>query len=247
MPEKSHRTEIIVAILGLVGALGTAIIANMDKLFAPRHPTENPQPTTPTPSSPQMTPKGAPSTVRDQMLAKARELKLGSPHSKTPEVGQTSSPHNEGYFQRFDRGYVYWSPQTGAHGVWGYIFGKWASLGSEPGILGFPLTDELDTPDGRGRFNHFQGGSIYWTPETGAHEVHGLIRDKWESLGSEQGLLGFPLTDELSTPGGRGRFNHFQRGSIYWTPETGAHEVHGLIQGQMGKAWAGNVALSGIP
>jgi uncharacterized protein with LGFP repeats len=46
-----------------------------------------------------------------------------------------------------------------------------------------PLTDESPTPDGIGRFNHFQGGSIYWTPGIGAHEVHGAIRDKWASMG----------------------------------------------------------------
>ena len=34
------------------------------------------------------------------------------------------------------------------------IFAKWASLRWEAGILGYPLTDELTTPDGVGRFNH---------------------------------------------------------------------------------------------
>ena len=37
-------------------------------------------------------------------------------------------------------------------------------LGGVKGFLGYPLTDETVTPDGVGRFNGFQGGSIYWTP-----------------------------------------------------------------------------------
>ena len=52
-------------------------------------------------------------------------------------------------------------------------------LGWERSFLGYPLTDETATPDGVGRYNHFQGGSIYWTPATGAHEVHGAIRGQW--------------------------------------------------------------------
>jgi uncharacterized protein with LGFP repeats len=114
--------------------------------------------------------------------------------------------------------------------VYGAIREKWESLGAENGFLAAPLTDELGTPDDVGRFNHFQGGSIYWTPTTGAHEVHGAIRDKWESLGWERSFLGYPLTDELGTPDDVGRFNHFQGGSIYWTLTTGAHEVHGAIR-----------------
>ena len=46
------------------------------------------------------------------------------------------------------------------------------------GFLHYPVTDETGTPDGVGRFNHFEGGSIYWTPGTGAKEVHGAIRDQ---------------------------------------------------------------------
>jgi thermolysin len=114
--------------------------------------------------------------------------------------------------------------------VYGAIRAKWDGLGAEEGFLGMPTTDELSTACGGGRFNHFQGGSIYWTPATGAHEVHGAIRGKWASLGWECSFLGFPLTDESTTPDGIGRYNHFQGGSIYWTPATGAHEVHGAIR-----------------
>jgi uncharacterized protein with LGFP repeats len=79
-------------------------------------------------------------------------------------------------------------------------------------VLGSPLTDELTTPDGVGRFNHFQNGSIYWTPATGAHEVHGLIRAKWESLGWETGALGYPVRDEYAVTGGRE--SEFQKGFL---------------------------------
>ena len=141
-----------------------------------------------------------------------------------------SSPNDLGYFVHYQGGSIYLSPQTDAHEAHGDIRDKWASIGWEQSFLGYPVTDETGTPDGIGRYNHFQGGSIYWTPSTGAHEVHGAIRDKWASMGWEQSFLGYPVTDETGTPDGIGRYNHFQGGSIYWTPSTGAYEIHGAIR-----------------
>jgi hypothetical protein len=87
---------------------------------------------------------------------------------------------------------------AGAFEVHGAIRDKYLALGAEASILGYPRTDESGTPDGVGRFNHFQGGSIYWTPGTSAHEVHGLIRGRWSSLGWETNpQLGYPISDEL--------------------------------------------------
>jgi hypothetical protein len=169
-------------------------------------------------------------SASDDIAAKARELNLGNPHADSPQPRQTPPPRNDGYWQRFERGWVYWSPGTGAHAVLGAIFGKYGVLRWEQGLLGFPTTDELPTPDGMGRFNHFEGGSIYWSPSTAAHEVHGAIREKWASLGWESSPLGYPTTDETETPDTVGRFNHFQGGSVYWSPSTGAHEVRGAIQ-----------------
>ena len=88
---------------------------------------------------------------------------------------------------------------AGAFEVHGAIREKYLALGAEASILGYPVTDETATPDRVGRFNHFQGGSIYWTPGTYAHEVHGLIRERWASQGWERNpQLGYPITDELT-------------------------------------------------
>lgn len=126
-------------------------------------------------------------------------------------------------------GYGVTGERQDRHAVYGAIRAKWVALGAFFGFLGHPGTGESATPDGRGRFNHFEGGSIYWTPQTGAFEVHGSIRDKWAATGWERGF-GYPLTDETTTPDGRGRYNHFERGSIYWTPQTGAHVIYGAIR-----------------
>ena len=96
-------------------------------------------------------------------------------------------------------------------------------------MVGYPSTDEIGTPDGIGRFNHFQYGSIYFTPQTGAWEVHGAIRAHWAALGWERSVVGYPTSDETPVGDGIGRYNKFQHGTIYWSPTTGAFEVHGAI------------------
>ncbi|WTW95688.1 aryl-sulfate sulfotransferase [Streptomycetaceae bacterium NBC_01309] len=151
---------------------------------------------------------------------------LGMP--RTDEI-PTRAPG--GRYNDFYGGTITWSPSTGAHAVYGAIFTKYRSTGRESGYLGFPTTSEMGTPDGRGRYNKFQNGSVYWTPQTGARAVQGAINTRWGQVGWERGVLGYPLTDEVTTPDGRGRFTHFERGgSIYWTPWTGAHEVYGAIR-----------------
>ena len=140
----------------------------------------------------------------------------------SPLTSETATPDGQGRYNHFRGGSIYWHPKIGARVIHGAIRDKWASLGWERSFLGYPTTDETATPDGRGRYNHFQGGSIYWHPKTRAHEVHGAIRDKWASLGWERSSLGYPRTDEMTTLDGKGRVSRFQGGWIYWYPDTGA-------------------------
>ncbi|HEX6686295.1 MAG TPA: hypothetical protein VF062_26220 [Candidatus Limnocylindrales bacterium] len=157
---------------------------------------------------------------------------INAKHQQHPWLGDpvtrvTRVPNGRGWYQHFQHGSIYTHGSSLSAGgiqafeVHGAIRDKWASLGWENSFLGFPVTDESPTPDGHGRFNHFQGGSIYWTGATGAWEVHGAIRDKWASLGWEQSYLGYPVSDELPV-GANGRFSNFERGQIAWSPEFGA-------------------------
>jgi aldose sugar dehydrogenase len=164
----------------------------------------------------------------------AKHLSLGGLSSFLGGPTTAEQRLSDGRFRHYAGGSIYWSSPTGAREVHGAIRQAWAGMGWERSVLGYPTTDETGTPDGVGRFNHFQRGSIYWTPGTGAREVHGAIRQAWAGMGWERSALGYPTTDERGTPDGVGRFNHFQRGSIYWTPGTGAHEVRGDIR----DAWA---------
>lgn len=136
-----------------------------------------------------------------------------------PRSSEQSTPNGRGRYNDFQNGGIYWLPGVGAHSVYGAIYGTWARFGWEGGRLGFPLTSETGTPDGVGRYNHFEGGSVYWTPATGAYQVEGSIRERWAALGWETSYLGYPTSDEYSVPGGRR--SDFQGGSLVWDAATG--------------------------
>ena len=191
-----------------------------------------------------------------------------------------------GRAQDFRGGTAFWSPETGAHALFGAILAKYNGLGGATGWLGFPTTGELKTPDGKGRFVHFQNGSIYWTAETGAYAipgdmfkawgekgyetstlgypvaeatkvgegyvqkfqggfltrnpdgknflVFGKIGEKYGEMGAATSALGFPTGNEIAIKGGF--FQQFEKGNIYWSPQSGAHAIfYGDIFNEWGK------------
>lgn len=114
-------------------------------------------------------------------------------------------------YRKYERGAIYVTPH-GTHEVHGAIYQKYIALGALASFLGFPETDEQSTTLGTGRFNHFQGGSIYWSPSSGAWSIHGSMRDKWWQMDAERGYLGFPVSDIEQVSSGSVSF--FQRGSL---------------------------------
>jgi len=156
-------------------------------------------------------------------------------------TGENSTPNGLGAYRHFAGGSIYASA-AGAYEVRGAIRSEWARLGWETG-MGFPTTGDTRTPNGVGYYNHFEGGSIYWTPFAGAHAVRGEIQKKWAALGWETNL-GFPTSSDTRTPNGVGYYTHFQGGSIYWTPFTGAHEVRGAILAEWSRlGWETNLGF----
>lgn len=179
-----------------------------------------------------------------QGLICARWREIGAEKYGYPITDETATPDRIGRFNHFralhlngkPEASIYWTPQTGAHEVYGGIRAKWASMGWEKSPLGYPVAAEGPTFDGAGRNQPFQGGAMSWHPDIGAHSVQGLICARWREIGAEK--FGYPITDETATPDGHGRFSHFRslnvagkpEASIYWTQQTGAHEVYGGIR-----------------
>ena len=66
-------------------------------------------------------------------------------------LGMPTSPEGAGWgatrYATFERGGMYWSPETGAQPLTGAIYRAWASLGYERGALGLPTSGEIAEPE----------------------------------------------------------------------------------------------------
>lgn len=156
-----------------------------------------------------------------------------------PTTDETATPDGRGRFNHFmdvatgQAKSIYWTAQTGAHAIQGEFRAKYAAQGWERG-LGYPTNDETTTSDNTGRYQNFENGTIVWHPQTGTFATRGNINARYAALNGSH--FGYPTTDETATPDGLGRYNHFldprsgARKSIYWTPQTGSHEVYGPIR-----------------
>lgn len=95
--------------------------------------------------------------------------------------------------------------------------------------LGKRLTQELSTPDGRGRFSSFENGHIYWTPTTGARPIPRLLFETYAKLGFEAGPLGYPTRFFTVVPN-TGDIQAFEGGVLYRKyGEPNGFFVHGKI------------------
>lgn len=105
--------------------------------------------------------------------------------------------------------------------VGGMILNAYAWFNHANGFLGYPRTDELDTPGYTGKKQIFQGATVYYRwGATGAFEIHGWIEQKWNALGATQSELGFPTSGEETYGGGKRNF--FENGEVIWSGVVGS-------------------------
>lgn len=214
---------------------------------------------------------------------------IGQRLSLFPQMGACiSNEYNGprgGRIQDFRGGRAFWTPQTGAHYLWGMIGATYSEMNGPSSFLGYPLSEENAIKGGQ--FVRFEGGNIYWTPKTGAVPVSNKVLEQYGKLGYENGPLGYPvsaaqqvagkgwvqqfqngvitvdekgatgyvqgmiaakymelggLNSQLGLPVSAelnaqkgGKFSDFQGGAIYWHPDTGAHAIY---NGAIRDAWA---------
>lgn len=120
-----------------------------------------------------------------------------------------------GRVQNFQHGRVFWSPESGAVLVKGKLNEAYQKMGSSGSVLGLPIDEEHPTHDKRGYYQDFQGGRLYWSPQTGAHWVRGTILQKYKEMDYSSGKLGWPTSNEQRTK--TGAVSYFEHGRIQWT------------------------------
>ena len=152
-------------------------------------------------------------------------------------------PVKDGAHQQYD----YLSPDPsimiGADPAYAAIEAKAAALGGAFTGESVEPTQRLTwgpVSDGKAYRRRYENCTIYYSADTGAHEIHSEIRNKYDqlpkpTLNGTPMVLGIPVTDESGCPDGQGKYNQFSNeGSIYWHPQTGPFAVYGAIRG----AWA---------
>lgn len=194
--------------------------------------------------------------IRDKWAASGWERSyLGYPETDTYDglVRGGSFTH---FLDRFGKHLSIYSSAAGTHSVSGRIREKWASLGWERSVLGYPQTDTSDY-DTFGD-QTFETGYIFFSNATGAHEVHGSIgRRYWETgqpeFPTDHTYLGFPVSDEIGgLPAckaygcGLGAKSVFEMGSIYWSPVNGAHDMPRAVEQKL-EALGGLTGCMGYP
>ena len=75
--------------------------------------------------------------------------------------------NGNGLYQYYQGGMIVWSAATGAHEVHGAIINRYNELGATSSYLGFPIADEMYTPQFDGRVSKFEKGTIVYTYATG--------------------------------------------------------------------------------
>ncbi|WP_104165830.1 D-alanyl-D-alanine carboxypeptidase family protein [Arthrobacter sp. SX1312] len=151
----------------------------------------------------------------------ARHAQLGGAGGRLgpPTGAEFCGLRNGGCQRNYQRGVIVWSPATGAQPSYGAIGQTWRAHGSRNGRFGYPTGPEVCGLRGGGCYQNYQGGSIIWSPTTGARISVGAIRARWASTNFENGALGYPISDESCSAGACKQ--RYQRGVITWTARGG--------------------------
>ena len=127
----------------------------------------------------------------------------------------------DGKFVEYQHGWIYWTRGTGAIAIPRNIFEEWALRGHERSPLGYPINHHTRLPVGDpnpvGDVQAFENGALYRKYGQAGVWVHGKILAHYRRSGFENGPLGWPISEEQ--PVGDGRVQHFEHGSIAWSPE----------------------------
>ncbi len=108
-----------------------------------------------------------PVTLEDQLRGGAIFTRWETMGGLNSPLGRPKSPEASGEgetrYVTFERGAVYWSPQSGAEPVTGEIYRAWGSLGFERGALGLPTSGEIQEP--QWIVQNFQHGTLNFDRE----------------------------------------------------------------------------------
>ena len=131
---------------------------------------------------------------------------------------------NDGCYQKFEVGRIYYTESTGAWDISGKIYAKWFELGTEWSVLGYPTSSEKKDKNNI-VYQQFEHGRIYYRAgET--FVVYLNSENRYEEIGALDSELGRP-SEEDNHCGLKndGCYQQFEHGRIYKTEKTGEWEI----------------------
>lgn len=149
-----------------------------------------------------------PITQKYNSLKNAKDI-LGEPVSEIK-----TTVENGASYQQYQNGYIVGTDKTGYYVSIGEIRERWESTGFEFGALGLPLSDISSNVSTGISWQVYEYGLIVGSESTGFYESRGKIREMWQSLGFESGILGFPISSIVEEPDGL-YYQKYQRGVVY--------------------------------
>lgn len=165
--------------------------------------------------------------VAGKWRAVASQLNLGYPTSDTRQTPQNDE------LCLFENGLIVCRPNGGDFAVCenvyrAYIGSMGAGMANFPGWIGYPLSDTNRLFNGwKGVFEH---ADIYQLDLQPGRIILGAIRERYNQLGAETGIIGLPVSDEhklLKNDQEIGRATDFEHGTIYWSERGGAQALWG--------------------
>lgn len=117
--------------------------------------------------------------------------------SKGPEraVGD-----NRGRYVAYEGGWIYWTSGTGAHPLDPVAKAAWDAKGGPKGALGYPTGDRVNVTGGWSQA--FEHGVLVDGPSTPLVSVEGTIYPRWVAAKREQGALGYPSANAVTSSAG---------------------------------------------
>lgn len=155
--------------------------------------------------------------------------RYGAEHGRLghPETGQICSSSTTCY-QRFVGGYIMWKAGVGAWENLDEIRDRYVEVRAERGYLGYPAGRHNCNSAKTECYQKYEKGHILYKESTGAWDVKGSIRARYEKVGVEHGKMGYPTSGEICSS--TGCHQKFENGVIYFSKKTGAWENKGSIR-----------------
>ena len=133
---------------------------------------------------------------------------------------------NRGCVHTFEGGAIYF---TAAAGAWEVVAGEindyWQNKGGEKGSLGYPAGPGSSD---QALSQLFQNGFVYIT-SSAAIEVPDQIFVRWQEIYALGNYLGNPLENQICGLKNNGCSQKFEKGTIYYSPKSGAWDVPSAI------------------